>query len=88
MKFEINYNEFDKLVSLLEDIGAEYKVLPCWGGKQVKLFKNGKEIDDAVIHEFSHGAKQGLLETFRLSDCAGYETATEVFDGWERLMVD
>lgn len=39
-------------------------------------------LDDAVFHKYSHGYDLGLLETYDLGKCDGYETAEEVFKGW------
>ena len=41
-----------------------------------------EELDDVIFHKFSHGYAQGLLETYHLSNCNGFETAEEVFEGW------
>ena len=52
---------------------------------QIRIFRDGtfqEELDDVVFHKYSHGYAQGLLETFGLSDCEGYETAEQVFEGW------
>lgn len=43
------------------------------------------EFDDAIIISGSHGAEAGLLETFRLNDCVGWETAEQVFEGWKKM---
>lgn len=52
---------------------------------QIRIYQDNtfnKELDDAVFHKYSHGYKQGLLETYHLNDCDGYETAEQVFEGW------
>ena len=52
---------------------------------QIRIYRDGtfqEELDDVVFHKYSHGYAQGLLETFCLSDCEGFETAEEVFKGW------
>ena len=52
---------------------------------QIRIFRDGtfqEELDDAIFHKYSHGYEQGLLETFVLGDCDGYETAEQVFEGW------
>ena len=41
-----------------------------------------KVLDDVVFNKYSHGYDLGLLETYSLSKCEGYETAEEVFKGW------
>ena len=41
-----------------------------------------KVLDDVIFHKRSNGYELGLLETYRLGKCEGYETAEEVFKGW------
>ena len=43
------------------------------------------EIDDAVIYSGSHGMQNGLLETYSLNSCEGWETAEQVFAGWWKM---
>lgn len=43
------------------------------------------ELDDVVFHRYSHGYALGLLETYRLGDCNGFETAEQVFEGWKKI---
>ena len=55
---------------------------------QIRIYRDStcqEELDDVVFHKFSHGYEQGLLETFALSDCEGFETAEEVFEGWMEM---
>ena len=55
------------------------------GALQIRIYKDDtfqEELDDVVFHKFSHGYAQGLLETFSLGECDGYETAKQVFEGW------
>lgn len=52
---------------------------------QIRIYKDDtfkEELDDVIYHKFSHGFSLGLLETFRLGDCNGFETADQVFNGW------
>lgn len=44
-----------------------------------------KELDDVVLHRFSHGHETGLLETYKLGECEGFETAEQVFKGWMEM---
>ena len=44
-----------------------------------------KELDDVVFHRFSHGYEMGLLETYKLGECEGFETAEQVFKGWMEM---
>lgn len=41
------------------------------------------KLDDVVFNRYSHGHELGLLETYSLGGCAGYETAEQVFEGWK-----
>ena len=52
---------------------------------QIRIYRDStfqEELDDVVFHKFSHGYDQGLLETYGLSECDGFETAEQVFKGW------
>jgi hypothetical protein len=43
------------------------------------------ELDDAVIHSGSIGARYGLLESYNLGGCSGEETADQIFKGWMEM---
>ena len=52
---------------------------------QIRIYRDGtfqEELDDVVFHKYSHGYAQGLLETYTLGECDGFETAEQVFKGW------
>ena len=52
---------------------------------QIRIYRDSsfqEELDDVVFHKFSHGYAQGLLETYCLNGCEGFETAEQVFKGW------
>jgi hypothetical protein len=52
---------------------------------QIRIYRDNtfqEELDDVVFHKFSHGYSQGLLETYTLGECDGFETAEQVFKGW------
>ena len=52
---------------------------------QIRIYRDGtfqEELDDVVFHKYSHGYAQGLLETYKLNGCDGFETAEQVFEGW------
>lgn len=60
-------------------------------GYQIRMYADAAHknlIDDCICHSFSHGFSEGLLETYSLSNCAGYETADEVFKGWVKMYVN
>lgn len=82
-KFEINFSEFDNLAEMCKSEGWAYKVEALYNGAKLTLLDNdGNELDDAVIHKYSHGAELGLLETFSFGECEGFETAEQIFNGW------
>lgn len=78
----INFEEFDKLVKLVEDAGIPHTVNDLYDGKQIKVFNSdGLIFDDAMIHQYSRGAKLGLLETF--NNYSGYEEAEDIIKDWK-----
>ena len=82
----INFAEIEKLHSMLNEAGIPHTFTPLFDGMQIRIYADSKltdELDDAVIHSDSHGVKEGLLETYYLSDCVGWETAEQVFEGWK-----
>ena len=53
--------------------------------RQIRIYRDAtfqNELDDVVFHRYSHGYALGLLETCILSECEGFETAEQVFNGW------
>lgn len=55
---------------------------------QIRLYSDNThtcELDDVIFHRGSHGYALGLLETYRLGDCNGFETAEQVFEGWKKI---
>ena len=84
----INFTEIEKLHSLLTEAGIPHIFAPLWDGMQIRVYADSEfthELDDAVIHSGSHGVEAGLLETFCLNDCDGWETAEQVFEGWKNM---
>ena len=84
----INFTEIEKLHSLLTEAGIPHTFAPVWDGMQIRMYADSMlihELDDAVIHSGSHGVQDGLLETFYLNDCEGWETAEQIFKGWKRM---
>lgn len=84
----INFAEIEKLHSLLAEAGIPHIFAPLWDGKQIRVYADSeftRELDDAVINSGSHGVQAGLLETFCLNDCDGWETAEQVFEGWKKM---
>ena len=52
---------------------------------QICIYRDGtyeEKLDDAIFHKYSHGYSEGLLETYYLNECEGYETAEQIFKGW------
>ena len=81
--------EITKLHYLLEDakIPHTFEGLED-GGFQIRVYADAEmtdELDDCIFRRFSHGYDEGLLETFNLGGCDGYETAEQVFEGWMKM---
>ena len=84
----INFTEINNLNDALTRADIPHKILPLYDGFQIILYADKEmenELDDVVIHRTSHGVKFGLLETYRLNDCEGWETAETVFTGWQKM---
>lgn len=86
------FEEMKKLDEMLTKANIPHTYGPhpyaSFNGEQIVLFADVEQIerlDDAVMFWGSHGFSEGLMETFCLSDCAGYETAEEVFKGWQKM---
>lgn len=82
---ETRFEEMLKLKNKLEEANIPYTLGALWGGLQIRIYadkEKTRELDDVVIHQYSHGYKQGLLETYNLGECDGFETAEQVFKGW------
>jgi hypothetical protein len=81
----IDFTEIEKLDKMLTDANIPHTYRPCWDGKQIRMYADLTmkiELDDAVIHFGSHGVQKGLLESYNLGGCDGWETADEIFSGW------
>ena len=84
----INFSEIRKLHALLNAADIPHTFGPLWDGYQIRAYEDEemtKEIDDCVIHSGSHGVNSGLLESCFLGGCDGWETAEQVFKGWEKM---
>jgi hypothetical protein len=84
-------NEMNKLHEMLTKAGINHTFMMMdenllgEGAMQIRIYRDStfqEELDDVVFHKFSHGYSQGLLETYALSECDGFETAEQVFEGW------
>lgn len=87
-----NYTEMEKLHNLLTEAGIPHVyddfINPIIHGKQIRMYADTnmtKRLDDAVCHPWSRGYSEGLLETYILNDCEGWETAEDVFNGWQEM---
>ena len=88
MATNINFTEINKLHTMLTEAGIPHTFAPLWDGAQIRVYADAQlihELDDAVIHSGSHGVNAGLLETFCLSECEGWETAEQIFKGWKKM---
>lgn len=83
--------EIVKLHNMLSNAGINHTFMMMdekffgAGAMQIRIYRDStfqEVLDDVVFHKYSHGYERGLLETFGLSDCEGFETAEEVFEGW------
>lgn len=84
----INFTEIHKLNSLLIEANIPHTLTPAWDGLQIRIYEDNdmtREIDDCIIHSGSFGYQQGLLESNRLGDCSGWETAEQIYNGWIEL---
>lgn len=82
------FTEITKLHDMLKEAGIPHTFGPCWDGLQICVYADEEmenELDDCVCHSGSHGYSEGLLETFCLGDCEGWETAEQVFEGWKKM---
>jgi hypothetical protein len=84
-------HEIEKLHEMLVKAGINHTFMAMdknafgEGALQIRIYRNEtfqEELDDVVFHKYSHGYNQGLLETYRLNECDGFETAEQVFEGW------
>ena len=83
-----SFKEIKKLHKKLKRANIPHTFKPLWDGLQIRLYADEamtNELDDCVMHSGSHGFHKGLLETCRLNNCEGYETAEQVFDGWLKM---
>lgn len=82
------FNEMYKLIDMLGRANLPFTCDLCQGGLQVRLYADTDhllEIDDCICHPYSNGFRFGLLETYHLGNCEGYETAEQVFNGWLKI---
>lgn len=82
------YNEISALDEMLTLAGIPHTFMPLFDGFQIRLYADAeltRELDDCILHSHSHGWSMGLLETFRLGGCDGWESAEEVFEGWKKM---
>lgn len=81
--------EMHNLIIMLAGNVIPYTVNTIYDGWQIRVYSDRKrlhEIDDVVWHSGSHGYHLGLLETYHLGECDGYETAEQIFEGWQRML--
>lgn len=86
----LDFTEMNKLYKMCKEAGMNIRMGGVHDGRKIELFDNmGNDLlDDAVIHGFSYGHEIGLLETYELNDCEGYETAELIFEGWKKMVED
>lgn len=82
------FGEIRKLYEMLNKANIPCTLAPLYDGWQIRIYADEEksvELDDCVLHSGSHGWPNGLLETFCLGDCEGWETAEQVFKGWQEM---
>ena len=82
------FTEIKKLAMMLGDAGIPFSFAPIFDGYQIRIYSSAlmtEELDDCICHSGSHGWDDGLLETFALNGCNGWETAEQVFEGWKKM---
>lgn len=82
------FEEIQKLHEMLNQANIPHTFKPLWDGLQIRLYADeamADELDDCVMHSSSCGFSKGLLETYALNECEGYETAEQVFNGWLKM---
>jgi hypothetical protein len=87
-------DEIIKLHEMLVNAGINHTYMPMdknlygMDARQIRIYRDNtfaEELDDVIFHRFSHGYAQGLLETYTLGECDGFETAEQVFMGWMEM---
>lgn len=86
-------NEMNKLHEMLLSAHIPHTFMsmgPEFGADslQIRIYSDNtftRELDDVIFHRYSHGYALGLLETYILGDCNGFETAEQVFEGWKKI---
>lgn len=84
----MDFTEINKLHNLLTEANIPHIFADFFDGKQISIYADEameNQLDDAVIHSGSFGHQNGLLETYALTSCKGWETAEEVFEGWLKM---
>jgi hypothetical protein len=82
------FAEIRKLYAMLNEAHIPCTLAPLYDGWQVRIYADEdmtRELDDAICHSGSHGYRNGLLETYCLGGCDGWETAEQVFEGWKKM---
>ena len=82
------FMEIQKLHEMLVEANIPHIFAPIWDGFQICIYADGEltnRLDDCVLHSGSHGWSNGLLETYTLGGCEGWETAEQVFKGWQEM---
>ena len=83
------FAEIKKLHKMLTEADIPHTLEHCWDGLQIRIYADEEmtnEIDDCICHTGSHGYANGLLETYTLNECNGWETAEQVFEGWKKTV--
>jgi hypothetical protein len=82
------FDEIRKLNALLNAANIPHTFGPLYDGYQIRLYADEEmtqELDDCIMHSGSHGFSSGLLESFALGGCDGWETAKQIYVGWSEM---
>ena len=84
----MKFTEIHRLHEMLTKAEMPHTFAPLFDGYQIRLYADEEmtnELDDCVLHGGSYGHTEGLLETYTLNGCEGWETADQVFAGWVEM---
>ena len=84
----MTFDEIFKLDKMLTEANIPHTFKSLFDGYQIRMYADEtqiRELDDCVCHSGSFGSASGLLETYLLHECSGFETAKQVFKGWKKM---
>lgn len=84
-----NFEEMDKLEAYLDDKKIDHVRKSIHDGQQIVVFDDGRRVWDVVLHSYSYGREENLLEAMGEAllghdDVEGYLTAEDVISYVEK----